>query len=289
MGGVLLFAALIGINVLPYVLLLGLLVIMGRRFGWQGIGQGTGVLLSHAAQVPAISFADIGGQATAKQELLEALDFINQDEATRRLGIRPLKGLLLIGPPGTGKTLLAKAAASYTDSAFLAASGSEFVEMYAGVGAQRVRQLFQRARDIARRQGKTKAVIFVDEIDVLGGHRGQHSSHLEYDQTLNQLLVEMDGINEDESIRLLVIGATNRADLLDAALLRPGRFDRLVRVDLPDKEARLQILQLHTRNKPLGADVDLAQLAEETYGFRALIWRVWLMKLLFWLCGKGSS
>ncbi|HBK86186.1 MAG TPA: ATPase, partial [Firmicutes bacterium] len=152
-----------------------------------------GTLLSTSTKERLISFDDIGGQAVAKQELLEALDFINQHEAIKRLGIRPLKGLLLSGPPGTGKTLLAKAAATYTDSTFLAASGSEFVEMYAGVGAQRVRQLFERARDAARKQSKTRAIVFLDEIEVLGGQRGKHSSHLEYDQTLNQLLVEMDG------------------------------------------------------------------------------------------------
>ncbi len=266
-AGVLVFAALIGINVVPFVLFIGFVYVVANRFGLGNMHSKAGTLLSTSTKERLISFDDIGGQAVAKQELLEALDFINQHEAIKRLGIRPLRGLLLSGPPGTGKTLLAKAAATYTDSTFLAASGSEFVEMYAGVGAQRVRQLFERARDAARKQSKTRAIVFLDEIEVLGGQRGKHSSHLEYDQTLNQLLVEMDGISNEMDVQVLVIGATNRPDLLDSALLRPGRFDRMVRVDLPEKDARLQILQVHTRNKPLAPDVNLVQLAQETYGF----------------------
>ena len=163
--------------------------------------------------------------------------------------------------------MLAKAAASYTDALFFAASGSEFIEIYAGVGAQRVREIFRQARQQARREKKSWAIIFIDEIEVLGTKRGGHSSHLEYDQTLNQLLVELDGLRIDEEVRILVIGATNRADLIDPALLRPGRFDRIVQVDLPDKEGRLQILKLHTKNKPLAQDVDLEALARETFGF----------------------
>lgn len=266
-AGVLVFAAIIGINVIPFVLFIAFVYVAANRFGINNMQGKAGTLLSAETKEQLISFDDIGGQTVAKQELLEALDFINQHQAAERLGIRALKGLLLSGPPGTGKTLLAKAAAAYTDSIFIAASGSEFVEMYAGVGAQRVRQLFERAKATARKQNKTRAIVFIDEIDVLGGQRGKHSSHLEYDQTLNQLLVEMDGIANTSDIQLLVIGATNRPDLLDSALLRPGRFDRMVRVDLPEKEARLQILQVHTRNKPLAADVNLAQLAQETYGF----------------------
>src|SRR5690606_17815334 len=139
--------------------------------------------------------------------------------------------------------------------------------MYAGVGAQRVRRLFREARELARRQGKRSAVVFIDEIEVLGGRRGQHGSHLEYDQTLNQLLVEMDGLAADDPVRVLVIGATNRPDLLDPALLRPGRFDRIVHVDLPDREGRLHILKIHARGKPLAEDVDLEAVARDTYGF----------------------
>lgn len=214
-----------------------------------------------------ISFGDIGGQESAIEELREALDFIKNHQNIKRLGIRPLKGLLLTGPPGTGKTLMAKAAASYTDAAFVAASGSEFIEMYAGVGAQRVRKLFQSARESASRQNKNNAMIFIDEIEILGGKRGQTTSHLEYDQTLNQLLVEMDGLKVDDSVRVLLVAATNRADMLDPALLRPGRFDRRVKVDLPDKMGRLEILKLHTRNKPLAEDVKLEVISKETFGF----------------------
>lgn len=183
------------------------------------------------------------------------------------MGIRPIKGILLTGPPGTGKTLLAKAAAKYTNSSFIATSGSEFIEMYAGVGAQRVRNLFETARNLARKENKNSAIIFIDEIDILGAKRGTNESHHEYDQTLNQLLVEMDGIKSDGEINILVIAATNRPDLLDPALLRPGRFDRQVVVDLPDKSGRLQILKIHTKNKPLGEDVNLEAIAENTFGF----------------------
>lgn len=212
-------------------------------------------------------FEDIGGQDVPKQELKEALEFLIHSEQMREMGIRPLKGILLTGPPGTGKTLLAKAAAGYSDAVYLATSGSEFIEMYAGVGAQRVRGLFQSARDLARKQKKNRTIIFIDEIDVLGGKRGSNSSHLEYDQTLNQLLVEMDGLTTDEDVQILLIAATNRADLLDSALLRPGRFDRQVKVDLPDKEGRLAILRLHCRNKPLAEDISMDELAAATFGF----------------------
>lgn len=215
-----------------------------------------------------VSFDDIGGQQVAKRELLEALDFVRGDqEELNKLGIRPLKGILLTGPPGTGKTLMAKAAASYTDSAFVALDGSGFVEMYAGVGAQRVRQLFNKARQLAQKTGKKSAIIFIDEIEVIAGKRGNHSSHLEYDQTLNQLLVEMDGLKPNESVRIVLIAATNRADLLDTAILRPGRFDRQVKVDLPDKEGRIHILNIHAKGKPLAAEVSLEEVAKDTFGF----------------------
>ena len=220
-----------------------------------------------SAAFPEVSFNDIGGQDSAIQELKEALDFIKNHLSIRKLGIRPLKGILLTGPPGTGKTLMARAAASYTEAAFIAASGSEFIEMYAGVGAQRVRKLFQSARESASRQNKSNALIFIDEIEILGGKRGQTTSHLEYDQTLNQLLVEMDGLKVDDKVRVLLVAATNRSDMLDPALMRPGRFDRRVKVDLPDKEGRLEILKLHTRNKPLAEDVKLETIARESFGF----------------------
>lgn len=218
-------------------------------------------------RVPQEDFSSIGGQNTAISELKEALDFLLDSDKIEKMGIRPLKGLLLTGPPGTGKTLLAKAAANYTDSVFIATSGSEFIEVYAGVGAQRVRKLFQSARDKAKAENKKSAIIFIDEIDILGARRGTHESHMEYDQTLNQLLVEMDGINVNDDVKILVLAATNRPDMLDPALLRPGRFDRQVRVDLPDKDGRLQILKIHVKNKPLAEDVDLEAIARETFGF----------------------
>ncbi len=258
-----------GYNITPILLLFGIGAVLyylqlgpgvGRRF--QVLGQ-----TRHGPAVPGVSFSDIGGQEVAKRELLEALEFVVNADRVKALGIRPLRGILLTGPPGTGKTLLAKAAASHTGSVFLAASGSEFVEMYAGVGAQRVRQLFGTARTRAAHEKRGSAMIFIDEIEVLGGKRGKHTSHLEYDQTLNQLLVEMDGMNPYDDVRILVIGATNRADLLDPALLRPGRFDRVVQVNLPDREGRLHILGIHTRGKPLADDVDLEEVARDTFGF----------------------
>lgn len=267
-AGILLFLAWQGADITPVLFfagLIGALVYFGNgRFGSK---TSFAVFSDPKDQRPAVLFDDIGGQEVAKNELREALEFIRNAEAIRTLGIRPLKGILLSGPPGTGKTLLAKAAAQFTDSIFIAASGSEFVEMYVGVGAQRVRQLFKQARSLAKGQRKDSAVVFIDEIEVLGGKRGQNSGHMEHDQTLNELLVQMDGLSSDDEIRILIIGATNRVDMLDPAILRPGRFDRQVRVDLPDKKGRRQILDLHTRNKPLAADVDLDQIAADTFGF----------------------
>lgn len=268
--GVILFLATNGVNLAPLLLLLavaGVVVLSGGIRQMAGRTRIGATLRGGGASVPSVCFDDVGGQRAAKQELMEALDFLLHPDDIRRLGIRPLKGILFTGPPGTGKTLLAKAAANYTQSAFVAASGSEFIEMYAGVGAQRVRQLFAQARSLARREGRGSAIVFIDEIEVMAGRRGQHTSHLEYDQTLNQLLVELDGITTDDEVRVLLMAATNRADLLDPALLRPGRLDRIVQVDLPDREARRQILAIHTRQKPLAPDVDLDALARETFGF----------------------
>lgn len=269
-------AAGILIGMLSYLLYLGYdvtpLVILGALGGvLYFISKKRGLLKVESYQKMIseniFKFEDIGGQETPKQELKEALEFLLKSEQINQMGIRPLKGILLTGPPGTGKTLLAKAAAGYSDAVFIATSGSEFIEMYAGVGAQRVRSLFKNARETARKQKRNRAIIFIDEIDVLGGKRGSHSSHLEYDQTLNQLLVEMDGLTTDGDIQMLLIAATNRPDLLDSALLRPGRFDRQVKVELPDKAGRLAILQLHSKNKPLDADVNLDDIATGTYGF----------------------
>jgi ATP-dependent metalloprotease FtsH len=263
--GILGYLLIMGYNITPLLILGGFGILIFFFLDQKGVLRQT--TIGQTTISKELPFEDIGGQATAKQELKEALEFILQADKVRKMGIRPLRGILLTGPPGTGKTLLAKAAASYTNSVYSAVSGSEFIEVYAGVGAQRVRSLFRSARDTARKQGKKSAIIFIDEIEVLGGKRGTHSSHLEYDQTLNQLLVEMDGISTEEQVKVLVIGATNRMDLLDPALLRPGRFDRQVRVDLPDREGRLEILHLHSRNKPLDQSIDLEQIARETFGF----------------------
>lgn len=263
-GAVLLFAGYLGlINLFPVFVLVGLLVAL-----WFMMDRRTSVSTA-TREAPVrhqISFEQIGGQEHAKQELREALDFLRYRERIKSLGIRPLRGILLTGPPGTGKTLMAKAAATYTDSVFLSASGSEFVEMYVGVGAQRVRELFRRARTMAKKENKESAIVFIDEIDVVGGRRGQFS-HQEYDQTLNQLLTEMDGMVTTTSPLVLVMAATNRADILDSALLRPGRFDRQIKVDLPDKEGRLHILHIMTKGKPLHPEVNLEHVARETFGF----------------------
>lgn len=266
--GLLIFLGWQGLDIIPLVILGGLGLLLTQVNG--GIRPGGAkkyVSIGGADRPRGVVFDDIGGQESAKRELLEALDFVRDEERLVKLGIRPLKGILLAGPPGTGKTLLARAAAGYTDSAFITTAGSEFIEVYAGVGAQRVRALFSSARETARREKKRHAIVFIDELEVVGGKRGSHTSHLEYDQTLNQLLVEMDGLSLADEVRVLIIGATNRADLLDSALTRPGRFDRTVQVDLPDKDGRAAILGLHTRNKPLATDVDLAALARQTFGF----------------------
>lgn len=221
---------------------------------------------NHAVSNVSLKFEDIGGLERVKKELTEALDFLKFKNEFKKYGIRPIKGLLLDGPPGTGKTMLAKAAANYTDSVFVAASGSEFVEMYVGVGAQRVRGLFNEARSLANKNEKNSAIIFIDEIDVIGGKRDGKDQR-EYDQTLNQLLTEMDGIKINENPQILVIAATNRKDMLDPALTRPGRFDRHITVDLPDKKARMKILEIHTSSKPLADDVNLEKIATETFSF----------------------
>lgn len=266
--GLMVYLLWVGVDLTPFLLIGGALVVL-RLFTQGKLGRNFETV-SNSTVTRAdneVRFDDIGGQEVAKRELLEALDFVRDQEKIQQLGIRPLKGILLTGPPGTGKTLLAKAASSYTDSVFVTACGSEFVELYAGVGAQRVRQLFSKARQLSVKVGKKSAIIFIDEIEVIAGKRGSHTSHLEYDQTLNQLLVEMDGIKPNEAVKVVVIAATNRADLLDSAILRPGRFDRQVKVDLPDKEGRVHILSIHTRGKPLASGVCLEEIAKDTFGF----------------------
>ncbi|WP_232696392.1 AAA family ATPase [Brevibacillus daliensis] len=267
---VIIFLLFLGVNVGPFLLFAAILFTAYFLFIKQGgnmqIGAGKSKSGSHAVKKTNISFSDIGGQERAKKELREALDFLLHKEAIEQYGIRPLKGVLLTGPPGTGKTLMAKAAANYTNSAFVAASGAQFVEMYVGVGAQRVRELFKEVKQLAEKNGQDSGIIFIDEIDVIGGKRDGQQQR-EYDQTLNQLLTEMDGMTTSEKPRILLVAATNRKDMLDSALLRPGRFDRHIQVDLPDKPARAQILTLHTDNKPLGLDVNLDKVAQETFGF----------------------
>ncbi|MCZ8521414.1 MULTISPECIES: AAA family ATPase [Paenibacillus] len=261
------FLFFLNVNVVPIIfmsVILGTFLYMARARN--GMGVGTTERKTRAQAPKPMSFDDIGGQDRAKRELKEALDFLIRAEDIQRLGIRPLKGILLTGPPGTGKTLMAKASAHYTNSIFLAASGSEFVEMYVGVGASRIRDLFKEARTRAAKENKDSAIIFIDEIDVIGGKRdgGQHK---EYDQTLNQLLTELDGIHTSDAPRILIMGATNRKEMLDSALLRPGRFDRHIEVDLPDKKGRLHILNIHAKNKPLADNVNLETIAQETFHF----------------------
>ncbi|MEW9669810.1 AAA family ATPase [Ammoniphilus sp. 3BR4] len=263
------FLAFMGVNIAPLIIggvLITIFAFFMIRQSGGGIGIGQGKKTKNSVPKTDMKFEDIGGQERAKGELKEALDFLIHKDDAKKYGIRPLKGILLTGPPGTGKTLMAKAAANYTNSAFVAASGSQFVEMYVGVGAQRIRDLFKEVKTQAEKNNQGSGIIFIDEIDVLGGKR-EGSQHREYDQTLNQLLTEMDGMSTTDQPRILIMAATNRADMLDDALLRPGRFDRKIVVDLPDKKARKQILNIHVKNKPLANDIDLERIAQETYGF----------------------
>jgi len=206
---------------------------------------------------PDVTFRDVAGLEEIKEELQETIDFINNSQKYKRMGAKIPKGILFHGPPGTGKTLLAKAVAGETNSTFLYASGSEFVEKYVGVGAKRVRTLFEKAKKEA------PSIIFIDEIDAIGTKRNSESNN-EKDQTLNQLLVELDGFNTNETV--IVIGATNRIDLLDEALLRPGRFDRHIYVGNPNVKARERILEVHTNNKPLDKSINIKEIAKKTTG-----------------------
>ena len=207
------------------------------------------------------TFADVAGADEEKEELAEIVDFLRDPQRFVELGARIPKGVLLVGPPGTGKTLLARAVAGEAGVEFLSISGSDFVEMYVGVGASRVRDLFEQAKK------SSPAIVFIDEIDAVGRQRGAGlgGGHDEREQTLNQLLVEMDGFASNEGV--IVLAATNRADILDPALLRPGRFDRQIYVGLPDIKGREEILRVHARNKPLAEDVDLRTIAQATVGF----------------------
>ena len=209
----------------------------------------------------AVTFKDVAGADEEKEELSEIVEFLRDPDKFRQLGAKIPKGVLLVGPPGTGKTLLARAVAGEANVAFLSISGSDFVELYVGVGASRVRDLFDQAKRVA------PAIVFIDEIDAVGRQRGAGlgGGHDEREQTLNQLLVEMDGFGAN--VGVIVIAATNRPDILDSALLRPGRFDRQVVVDVPDIIGREAILKVHSRKKPLGSDVDLSVIAKTTAGF----------------------
>ena len=208
-----------------------------------------------------VTFADVAGVDEEKEELTEIVEFLKNPKKYTDLGARIPKGVLLVGPPGTGKTLLAKAVAGEANAPFFSISGSDFVEMFVGVGASRVRDLFEQAKK------NQPSIIFIDEIDAVGRHRGAGlgGGHDEREQTLNQLLVEMDGFGINEGT--IVLAATNRADILDPALMRPGRFDRQVYVGYPDKKGREAILKVHAKNKPLGNDVNLSVVAKTTYGF----------------------
>ncbi|MCC7053140.1 MAG: ATP-dependent zinc metalloprotease FtsH [Gemmatimonadaceae bacterium] len=251
------------INILPYVLLFGFWLFLFRQMQAGGakafsFGKSKAKLLT--GDTPKVTFADVAGADEAKVELQEIIEFLKDPQKFTKLGGRLPKGALLVGPPGTGKTLLARAVAGEAGRPFFSMSGSDFVEMFVGVGASRVRDLFE--------QGKASApcIIFIDEIDAVGRHRGSGmgGGHDEREQTLNQLLVEMDGFESNEGV--ILIAATNRPDVLDPALLRPGRFDRQIVVDAPDLRGREGILRVHIRNKPIADDVDVTSLAKGTPG-----------------------
>jgi cell division protease FtsH len=210
---------------------------------------------------PQVTFSDVAGAEEAKEELAEIVEFLKEPEKFIRLGARIPKGVLMVGPPGTGKTLMARAVAGEAGVPFFSISGSEFVEMFVGVGASRVRDLFERAK------AEAPSIVFIDEIDAVGRHRGAGlgGGHDEREQTLNQILVEMDGFEQGTNV--IIIAATNRPDILDPALLRPGRFDRKVTMDNPDVAGRLEILKVHAKGKPLAPDADLQAMAKITSGF----------------------
>ena len=255
--------ALLG-GFLPLIFVAGLFYLLMRQAQGtnnQALTFGKSRARMFTGDKPTVTFEDVAGAQEAKQELTEVVEFLREPEKFMRLGARIPKGILLVGPPGTGKTLLAKAVSGEAGVPFFSISGSEFVEMFVGVGASRVRDLFDQAKK------NSPCIVFVDEIDAVGRHRGAGlgGSHDEREQTLNQILVEMDGFDTDTNV--IVMAATNRPDILDPALLRPGRFDRQVVLDRPDVKGREAIFHVHARGKPLSPDVDLAVLARQTPGF----------------------
>ena len=255
--------------VLPTALMVGAFILMMRFISKKTGGGGFGGLGSvgksnakvYMEKSTGVTFADVAGQDEAKESLVEIIDFLHNPQKYTDIGAKLPRGALLVGPPGTGKTLLAKAVAGEANVPFFSISGSDFVEMFVGVGASRVRDLFKDAKEAS------PAIIFIDEIDAVGRQRGTGlgGGHDEREQTLNQLLVEMDGFESNDSV--VLIAATNRADVLDPALLRPGRFDRQIVVDTPDVKGRQRILEVHSKDKPIGSDVDLAKIAKITPGF----------------------
>ncbi len=250
-------------SVLPIVIIAGILILMFRSAQGQGnqaLSFGKSRARLYGNEKDRINFKEVAGNEEAKQDLQEVVEFLKFPKKFEGVGAKIPKGVLLVGPPGTGKTLLARAVAGEANAPFFSISGSEFVEMFVGVGASRVRDLFNKAKKNA------PCIIFIDEIDAVGRRRGSGmgGGHDEREQTLNQILVEMDGF--EQGVNVIVLAATNRADVLDPALLRPGRFDRRVNIDLPDRKAREAILQVHFNEKPVSKDVDLDSLAAKTAG-----------------------
>jgi cell division protease FtsH len=249
---------------LPFLLLIGVYLYIGRRAQRQIAGGVGGILGSRAkvydAEAPSTRFSDVAGYEGAKQEISEVVDFLKQPDRYAKAGAMGPRGVLMVGPPGTGKTLLARAVAGEAGVPFFAITGSGFVELFVGVGASRVRDLFADAKK------RAPAIIFIDEIDAIGQRRGAgFATNDEREQTLNQLLAEMDGF--DRSTGIVVLAATNRPEILDPALLRPGRFDRNVEIPLPNQKERAAILAVHSRGKPIGDDVDVNAVARATPGF----------------------
>ena len=244
------------ISFLPTAIMLALFIMI---FKMQGLGE-KGKVYDDTQRKTKVKFDDVAGLDEEKEELIEIVDFLKRPEKFAKMGAKIPKGVLLYGKPGTGKTLIAKAIAGEADVPFISMSGSEFIEMFAGLGASRVRKLFEKARKLA------PCIVFIDEIDAIGSRRTSNSgAETENNQTLNQLLVEMDGFSSEETI--IVLAATNRPEMLDKALLRPGRFDRQITIPTPDLKGRLEILKIHTKDKKLSEDVNLESIAEDTAGF----------------------